>query len=64
MTYLVILGSILVAFGYPFIANVVWSISNPYLVWYNNKIKQPAQARLFFILTFIGLFGIWNLWTF
>lgn len=62
MTNVTILGALLVSFGYPFLANVVWTISNPYLTWYNYNIKQFAQAKLFGVLTFIGLLGIYNLW--
>lgn len=62
MSDLAILGAVLVSLGFPFYANVIWMISNPYMTWHNYKIKQLEQARLFGVFTIIALYGIWNLW--
>lgn len=62
MSNLALVGAIFVSFGYPLIANIIWSITNPYLMWYNRKINQPEQAKMFFIYFLITLFGVYNLW--
>jgi hypothetical protein len=62
MANIAILGAIVVSLGYPFIANVLWMISNPYMLYHNRKINQPEQAKMFLVYTLISLFGIYNLW--
>lgn len=62
MVDVAIIGACLVSFGYPLAANIVWMISNPYLLWHNRKINQPEQAKMFAVYTLISLFGVWNLW--
>jgi len=62
MANIAILGAIVVSLGYPFIANVLWMISNPYMLWHNRKINQPEQAKMFLTYTLVSLFGIINLW--
>ncbi len=57
-----ILGGILTAMGFAFWACVVWSISNPYMVYHNYKIGQMAQFRLFLVMTIVSLLGVINLW--
>ncbi len=57
-----ILGGILTSMGFAFWACVVWSISNPYLVYYNYRTRQMAQFRLFLVMTVVSLLGVWNLW--
>jgi len=41
---------------------VVWSISNPYLCWYNYKKGEEAQYRFFLVMMFVSLIGVYNLW--
>ena len=61
-TTISITGAVLVSMGFPFYANLVWMISNPYMAWYNHKIGQVAQTRLFAIFAITALYGVWNLW--
>lgn len=57
-----IMGSILTAMGFAFLACVVWSISNPYIAYYNYKKGEMAQYRLFLVFTIVSAIGVWNLW--
>ena len=57
-----ILGGIFTTLGLPFWACVVWSISNPYLCWYNYKKGEEAQYRFFLVMMFVSLIGVYNLW--
>jgi len=59
---LAIIGAIFVAFNNPLYANIVWSVSNPMLVYYNYKINQFPQLRMFSVFTFISIFGVFNTW--
>lgn len=61
-TYLGIVGAFLVALGKPLEANIIWSISNPILVYHNWKIKEFNQSKMFLVFTLISAFGIYNLW--
>lgn len=63
MADVAILGALLVSLGYPLAANIVWMISNPYMVYHNRKINQPEQAKMFIVYCLISIFGIWNLWS-
>ena len=57
-----ILGGILTSMGFAFWACVVWSISNPYILYYNYKKGEMAQYRLFLVMTIVSLLGVINLW--
>jgi len=59
-----ILGGILTSLGFAFWACIVWSISNPYLVYHNHKSNQPEQRNLFIVMSVVSLLGIINLWPF
>jgi len=63
-TDIAILGGILTSLGFAFWACVVWTISNPCLVYHNQKINQFEQRNLFIIMTIVSLIGIINLWPF
>lgn len=58
VTYLSIMGATAVAFGYPTIANVLWAIANPILVWHNYKRGEIEQARMFCIFTVLAFVGV------
>ncbi len=62
LTIASIIGALLVSFGNPFVANLIWSISNPGIAYHNYKIQQKEQAILFSVFTVIAWFGVWNLW--
>jgi len=62
MTYIAIVGAIVVSFGYPLIANIIWLPTNTYLAWYNYKNGQMALARLFIAYDLIAMFGVYWLW--
>ncbi len=62
MTYIAMVGAIVVSLGYPFIANVIWLPTNIYLAWYNYKNGQMALVRMFVVYALIALFGIYWLW--
>jgi len=61
-TYMAIIGAILVSFGYPLVANIIWTPTNIYLTWYNYTNKQLALAKMFAVYTIIALFGVYWLW--
>jgi len=58
MTSVSILGAISVAFGNIIVANVLWSITNPYMIWYSYKINETSMARMYVIFTIIAWFGM------
>lgn len=62
LTIASIAGALLVSFGNPLVANLIWSISNPGMAYYNYKIQQKEQAILFSVFSLIAWFGVWNLW--
>jgi hypothetical protein len=61
-SYIAIVGAILTALGFAFWACVVWTISNPYITYYNYKIKQYAIFRIYVIMTIVTAYGIINLY--
>jgi len=62
LTGISIIGAIMVSFGFPLYANLLWSISNPLIAWHNFRIIQKEQAVLFGVFTVIAWFGVINLW--
>jgi len=57
-TYLSITGAAAVALGYPTIANVLWSVANPILVYHNYKRGELAQSRMFGVFTALAFIGV------
>lgn len=55
-----ILGAILVSSGYSLIASIIWSITNSYLAIHNYKIKEKAQAEMYFWFAIIAIYGVIN----
>lgn len=53
-----IVGSIGVTLGNTFVANLIWSISNPIMVIHNHNCKQKEQAILFSIFTLLAWVGL------
>lgn len=56
-----ICGAILVAKGDPYLANVLWCVSNPIFLVHNLRIGEVEQAFRDLIFLSIAVFGIWNL---
>lgn len=53
-----ILGATFVSLGMSGPANLVWSISNPALVWHNYQAGQKEQAIMFSVFSFLAIFGV------
>jgi hypothetical protein len=53
-----ILGATFVSLGFSFPANLVWSISNPFLVWHNYREGQNEQALMFSVFACLAIFGV------
>ena len=50
-------GAIAVAFNRAYIANVVWLISNPLLIYHNYTLGEFEQAAMFTVFALIAIFG-------
>lgn len=56
-------GCISVSLGLPLLANIIWVITNPFMVWHNINVKEYGQAGLWAVYVGIAVFGIfYNLW--
>jgi hypothetical protein len=53
-----VLGATFVSLGFSFPANLIWSISNPCLVWHNYRAGQKEQAFMFSIFACLAIFGV------
>lgn len=53
-----VVGALFVAFNFAFIANVIWAITNPLLVFYNYKIGEKHQADMFAVFALIAIYGV------
>ena len=61
LTTIAVIGAFAVAKGKSFLANLLWSISNPLMGLYNYQKGELELAVMFAIYTIIALYGIWNL---
>lgn len=57
-----ILGAGLVAAGEPLLANIIWLIGNPLLMYHNYKNDEAEQSVMFTIYFIIAIIGVINLW--
>jgi hypothetical protein len=55
-----ILGAVCVSAGHAGTANLVWSISNPGLVYYNWRNGEIAQARMFGVFGILAIIGVFR----
>jgi hypothetical protein len=55
-----ILGCILVAANYAFLANLIWLICNPCMLIHNYKVKEHEQVILWGIYVIIAFAGVFN----
>lgn len=60
-SYLGIVGAIMVSLNYPLIANIIWGITNPVLIYHMHKLEQYPQRNMFIVFTVVAWFGIYNL---
>ena len=54
-------GAIAVSMGSPLLANCIWSVTNPFLVWHNYKHNHTEQAVMFGVFALIAIAGVVNL---
>ena len=57
-TTLSIIGAASVTLGNPLAANMIWSVSNPALVFHNYQNKEYHQARMFGVFAFLAYLGL------
>ncbi len=57
-TLLSITGAVCVSRGKMMLANCIWFITNPGLIWYNLTIFEYELAFLFVVYWLISLYGI------
>jgi hypothetical protein len=53
-----ITGCIAVSIGRPLVANLIWSCTNPFMVYHNIRVHEYGQAGLWTIYVGIAIFGI------
>ncbi|WP_440946930.1 hypothetical protein ACSAZL_01140 [Methanosarcina sp. T3] len=53
-----LIGALFVAAGDAQAANLIWSVSNPLLVWHNCRTRDYSQAFLFFVFWIIAFAGM------
>lgn len=58
-TGLAILGALYVARGRALAANILWSISNPALLFHNLYSGQTEQSAMFTAFSLVSLYGIY-----
>ena len=58
-TGLAILGALYVASGRALAANILWSVSNPALIFHNLYNGQNEQAAMFMVFSIVSLYGIY-----
>lgn len=59
-TTLGILGCIFVSYNQPIIANLLWIVGNPLMLYHNLKAGETEQARMWVVYTVIAAFGVFN----
>jgi hypothetical protein len=53
-----ITGCVAVSVGRPFIANLIWVCTNPFMVLHNIKVHEYWQAGLWAVYVGIAIFGV------
>lgn len=61
LTVMGILGAVLVSRGYPWVANVLWGISNPLMTVHTWMICEKELSAMFAVYTLISWYGVYNL---
>lgn len=59
-TLLGVIGCIFVSYNKPVIANLVWLIGNPLMLYHNLQIGEIEQARMWVVYIFIATIGIYK----
>ena len=59
-TILGIVGCIFVSYNKPIIANLVWMVGNPMMLYHNSKVGEIEQARMWTVYVFIAALGIYR----
>ena len=59
-TLLGIIGCIFVSYNKPIIANLVWIVGNPLMLYHNLKVGEVEQARMWVVYIFIATIGIYK----
>lgn len=59
-TLLGIIGCIFVSYNKPIIANLVWIVGNPLMLYHNIEVGETEQARMWVVYIFIAAIGIYK----
>jgi hypothetical protein len=51
-------GCISVSLGDSLLANMIWMVTNPFMVWHNISVNEKGQASLWIIYVLIATFGV------
>lgn len=57
ITLFSVIGALSVALQHAGPANLLWSISNPVLVWHNFRIGELSQAAMFSVFAVMAVYG-------
>lgn len=61
VTCVTLAGAFLNSAGNPFLASIVWSVTNPILAWHNHRIGQKEQSAIFGAFSLLAWYGVVNL---
>lgn len=59
-TLLGIIGCIFVSYNKPIIANLVWIVGNPMMLYHNLQVGEVEQARMWVVYIVIAAIGIYK----
>lgn len=59
-TLLGVIGCIFVSLDKPILANFVWLIGNPIILFHNLKVGEMEQARMWFVYSVIVMLGLYR----
>jgi hypothetical protein len=59
-TLLGVIGCIYVSYNKPLIANLVWIVGNPMMLYHNLQVGETEQARMWVVYIFIAAIGIYK----
>lgn len=60
LSYLAIIGQIILSVGHPLYALSLWSITNPLLAYHHYKLKEEYQMRMFIAFFVFSVYGVYN----
>ncbi len=61
LTIITLAGAYLNSAGNPYLASIVWSVTNPILCWHNHCIGQKEQSAIFGAFSLLAWWGVMNL---